>query len=199
MSKPSENHPCTAIILAGGNAKRMGRDKRFLKIGDEKLLERLVRLLKEHFSAVIISANDPEKLAYLGVPIIKDQRGGSGPLDGLTSALSFSKTEHNFVMAVDIPSVDMELVADMRSHLNSVFAVIPMTAEGQQEPLFAFYSKHCIPLFKSSLEAGEKAIHQAVKGCPVYHYPLPRYMRLMNLNRIEDYQAFLKKKGNSNV
>lgn len=177
----------------------MGSDKRFLSIGHEKLLERSVRLLKKHFDEVIISANDPEKLSYLGVPVIQDQRGDSGPLDGLTSALSFSHTEHNFVIAADIPSVDFDLIADMRSYLNSVFAVIPITAGGRQEPLFAFYSKHCIPLFKSSLAAGERAIHRAVKDCPVYHYPLPADVQLINLNRIEDYQAFLRKINNSKL
>ncbi len=61
MSKVTIYESCSAIIMAGGSAKRMGEDKRFLKVGNENLLERQVRILKQHFPEVIISANDPAK------------------------------------------------------------------------------------------------------------------------------------------
>jgi molybdopterin-guanine dinucleotide biosynthesis protein A len=122
---------CTAIILAGGGAKRMGKDKRFLKVGNEQLLDRQVRILKQYFQDVIISANDPEKLAYLNLPVVKDQHEGRGPLEGLTSVLNASRTEYNFVVAVDIPSIDMSLVEKMRSRLDHVLAVIPVCIDGR--------------------------------------------------------------------
>ena len=183
---------CTAIILAGGSAKRMGQDKRFLQVGNEKLLDRLVRILLQRFQDVIISANDPEKLAYLNVPVVKDQHEGRGPLEGLTSVLNASRTEYNFVVAVDIPTVDMDLVEKMRSRLDHVSAVIPIDIDGRQEPLFAFYSKSCIPIFREAMERGEYAIHRALKGCPVYFFPMKGEIALKNLNREEDYEAYLK-------
>lgn len=183
---------CTAIILAGGGAKRMGKDKRFLKIGNEQLLDRQVRILKQYFQDVIISANDPEKLAYLNLPVIKDQHQGRGPLEGLTSVLNASRTEYNFVVAVDIPSIDMSLVEKMRSRLDHVLAVIPVCADGRQEPLFAFYSKNCIPIFRTAMDEGEYAVHRAIKRCPVYFFPMKDEKPLKNLNHEEDYQAYIK-------
>ena len=190
--KTSPCNSCTAIIMAGGSARRMGEDKRFLRVGNENLLERQVRILKKHFHDIIISANDPEKLAYLNVPVVKDENVGRGPLEGLTSVLATSRTEYNFVIAVDIPSIDMALVEKMRSHLNLVSAVVPVCADGRQEPLFAFYSKNCIPIFRATIEAGELAIHRALEQCPVYHFPMVGETPLKNLNRHEDYDAFIK-------
>jgi molybdopterin-guanine dinucleotide biosynthesis protein A len=183
---------CTAIILAGGRAKRMGEDKRFLKVGKESLLDRQVRILSQHFEDVLISANDPEELAYLNVPVIEDQHLGRGPLEGLTTVLSASRTEFNFVIAVDIPTIDMGLVEKMRSHLDNVSAVVPVCIDGRQQPLFAFYSKACLPIFKAAMNEGEFAIHRALKKCPVYFFPMKDETPLRNLNRSEDYESFLR-------
>ncbi len=169
----------------------MGVDKRFLKVGKERLLDRQVRILKQYFEDVLISANDPEKLAYLDVPVIKDQQEGRGPLEGLTSALKASQTEFNFVVAVDIPTIDIALVEKMRSHLDNVSAVIPSCIDGRQQPLFAFYSKNCIPIFRTAIGEGEYAIHRALKRCPVYFFPMKDETPLKNLNRTQDYEEFL--------
>ncbi len=190
--KQSPCNSCTAIILAGGSAKRMGEDKRFLKVGNENLLERQVRILKKYFEKIIISANDPDKLAYLKLPVVKDEHLGKGPLEGLTSVLAASDSEYNFVVAVDIPSIDIGLVEKMRSHLDHVSAVIPICVDGRIEPLFAFYSKNCIPIFRAALDKGELAIHRALEKCPVYHFPMQGETPLTNLNRPKDYQAFIK-------
>lgn len=182
---------CTAIILAGGSAKRMGEDKRFLKVKNENLLEMQVRVLKKYFPKIIISANDPEKLEYLNLPIVKDENEGKGPLEGLTSVLAASTTEHNFVIAVDIPQFDIELVKKMRSHLPHSSAVIPVSVDGKQEPLFAFYDRACIPIFREALKNNERAIHRALKRCPVYYYPMQGETPIINLNHQEDYESFI--------
>lgn len=189
---PSPCHSCTAIILAGGSAKRMGRDKRFLAIGSEKLLERQVRFLQRYFEDVLVSANDPEALQHLGVPVIPDENPGQGPLGGLTSALATTHSEYNFVVAVDIPDIDMKLVEKMRMKLDDVSAVIPVTVDGNQEPLFAFYSKHCVPIFRSAMKEGERAIHRALEKCPVYYFPIKQALGLKNLNSPSDYEKYLK-------
>ena len=126
---------------------------------------------------------------------MKDQKTGGGPLEGLTSVLAASRSEYNFVVAVDIPSIDMKLVEKMRSHLDNVSAVIPVCVDGHEEPLFGFYSKNCIPIFRSAIEAGELAIHKALKRCPVYHFPMKDETPIKNLNRQEDYSAYIRGGG----
>ncbi|NQV29581.1 MAG: molybdenum cofactor guanylyltransferase [Candidatus Marinimicrobia bacterium] len=170
----------------------MGTDKRFLRVGNENLLERQIRVLGTRFPEIIISANDPEKLAYLNLPVIRDEQMGMGPLGGLTTALAASDSEYNFVLAADIPIIDMQLVEKMLTHLNNVSAVIPVSIDGHQEPLFAFYSKNCIPIFKQALKEGERAIHRALRKCPVYHFPMKNQTPIKNLNNPSDFDTFLK-------
>ncbi len=129
------------------------------------------------------------------MPVIKDEHIGKGPLEGLTSVLAASSNEYNFVIAVDIPYIDMSLVEKMHKQMNHVSAVIPVCIDGRQEPLFAFYSKNCIPIFRSALDEGELAIHRALKKCPVYHFPMQGETPLKNLNRQQDYEAYIQEMG----
>ncbi|MCF7807180.1 MAG: molybdenum cofactor guanylyltransferase [Candidatus Marinimicrobia bacterium] len=185
---------CTAIILAGGKAERMGLDKRFLTIGSENLLERQVRIWKKHFPHVIISANDPSNLAALGVPVIQDKTEGSGPLEGLASALASSPTHGNFVIAVDIPEVRIDLIGKMWKQLDHTSAVVPRYEDGNQEPLHAFYDKSCVPVFRDAIEQGERAIHKVLIKCSVYHYPMIDEQPIRNLNDPADYAAFMRER-----
>lgn len=188
---------CTAIILAGGTASRMGRDKRFLKIGSENLLEHHVRVLSKHFSAVMISANDSEKLKRFGLPIIRDEHPGRGPLEGLTSALAASETERNFVVAIDIPRIDLKLLQGMWKKVHQTSVVVPVTVDGNLEPLYAFYEKSCVPTFRRLIREGELAIYRALSQCSVFHYPLSGHVKLSNLNRPEDYASYLESKNDA--
>lgn len=183
---------CTAIILAGGLAERMGSDKRFLKLGDENIIERHVRILKKHFPHVLISANDPEALQHLGVDVIRDENLGRGPLEGLTSALTVSPTNCNFVVAVDIPKLDIQLMKRMWEENGHGTAIVPIYADGNQEPLFAFYDKSVVPIFRGALSAGELAIHKALQQCSVYHFPMNGEIAIRNLNEPQDYLSFLR-------
>ena len=55
----------TAVILAGGQSRRMGRDKLILTAGGETLLERAVRRYRAVFPRVLVSVAAPEKFPEL--------------------------------------------------------------------------------------------------------------------------------------
>lgn len=170
----------------------MGTDKRFLKVGDEKIIERHVRTLHKHFPHVLISANDPEKLSHLGVDVILDENVGRGPLEGLASALTVSPTISNFVIAVDIPRVNIPLLQKMWGQSGHGIGVVPIYADGKLEPLHAFYDKACAPVFRDALNRGELAIHRALNSCSVYHYPMGDEIPFRNLNNPEDYTSYIQ-------
>ena len=56
----------TVIILAGGQSRRMGRDKLSLPLAGETLLQRALRRYGEVFPRVLVSVAGPEKLPALG-------------------------------------------------------------------------------------------------------------------------------------
>ncbi|UCC22250.1 MAG: molybdenum cofactor guanylyltransferase, partial [Planctomycetota bacterium] len=89
----------TAIIMAGGESVRMGRDKSMLPVGGRSMIEHIANQIRPHFDQVLISADDKAKYGFLGVDVISDEVSGRGPLGGIASGLKGSANEFYFVVA----------------------------------------------------------------------------------------------------
>ncbi|GAG16725.1 unnamed protein product, partial [marine sediment metagenome] len=63
----------TAIIMAGGDSRRMGMDKSVLAINGKPIVEIIAEQIRTSFSQTLISANDAEKFAFLGLQIVPDR------------------------------------------------------------------------------------------------------------------------------
>lgn len=82
-----------AVVLAGGQARRMGGgDKPLLEIDGQPMLARVVAALRPDVAAIAISANgDPARLAGFGLPVLPDGRfAGEGPLAGVLAGLDWA-------------------------------------------------------------------------------------------------------------
>ena len=85
--------PAAALILAGGDARRLGgRDKPLLDVGGVPILARLIATLREDTAATAISANgDPTRFAAFGLPVLPDGPfAGEGPLAGVLAGLDWA-------------------------------------------------------------------------------------------------------------
>lgn len=142
----------TAIILSGGRAKRMaGFDKAFLKIKNEPLIRRQVRLLRRCFDKVIIVTNSPQKYKGLrSVRLITDIVSHQGPLGAILSGLEASPDQYNFVIACDMPFINTRLIKYMYKNISGYDAVVPKI-NNRYEPLFSVYSKSCLCYIKKMI------------------------------------------------
>ena len=77
------------LVLAGGQSRRMGRDKAALDVEGKTALERTVALLRPHCRNVYVSVRpgDQDELRARFAQI-EDRHGGIGPADGIASALA---------------------------------------------------------------------------------------------------------------
>jgi len=88
----SENNILGAI-LAGGQSKRMGKDKLFLEFNNKKLIEHTIDKVKKYLKKVIIITNqDNEFFSKNNLMIVKDTiEGQLGPLVGILTAMKWAK------------------------------------------------------------------------------------------------------------
>jgi molybdenum cofactor guanylyltransferase len=180
----------SAIIMAGGQSRRMKTNKALLPLNGRPLIQHIAAQLSGHFDQVLLSANEAETYAFLGLPVIPDHETGHGPLMGIISAVSASRHERNFVVACDIPRVDMDLAVRLVRAAEGADVVVPRGPGGHYEALFAVYCKSALPALKRILERGERQIIQAFPLCRVHELPLPSDNWLANLNTKADYEAF---------
>jgi molybdopterin-guanine dinucleotide biosynthesis protein A len=183
----------TAIVLAGGQSSRMGEDKSLLFTDDLPLIEKIVRQLTGHFREIIISANDIEKYRFLNLPVVPDLEKGKGPLMGIYSTLLQSKHEINFVVACDIPDLNMDYVRELMRQAKCHEIVVPVWSDGKYESLFAVYNKSILDKIKKLLDNDQKKIGLLFESTDVKYFPLPDEVEwFKNLNTREDYKNYIK-------
>jgi len=80
-------------ILAGGQSKRMGKDKLFLELNDKKLIEHTIDKVKKYLEKVIIITNtENEFFTKNNLVTVKDCiEGQLGPLVGILTAMKWAK------------------------------------------------------------------------------------------------------------
>lgn len=144
------NNEATAIILAGGKSSRMGTNKALLPIEGKANIQLIKEQLTPYFSQIMIATNDFEAYAFLGLPMIKDEYEGLGPMAGIHAGLKNSKTETNFFVACDMPFASGELVKHLVDLSEEYEAVVPRI-NGKLHPLFSVFKKTILPKIEQCL------------------------------------------------
>jgi molybdopterin-guanine dinucleotide biosynthesis protein A len=92
----SENN-IVGAILAGGQSKRMGRDKSFLMFDSKALIEHTIDKIKKYLKKIIIITNqNNEFFSKNKLVTVKDCiEGQQGPLVGILTAMKWAKKNFN--------------------------------------------------------------------------------------------------------
>ncbi len=192
--------PMTALILAGGKSSRMGCDKALLKIGDETILEALVRLTASVFSETFIivsQAKNYQDLQLHKASLLNDFWENKGPLAGLYTGLSYSTHQTSCVLTCDMPLVNARLLCELAVYWrNDYDAVWPQDAEGKLQPFPAIYNRSCRHLIRLLLDRGETAMRRLSDILDIRPLVLDKRESrcLMNMNTRKDYEGILKSK-----
>jgi molybdopterin-guanine dinucleotide biosynthesis protein A len=196
----------SAIILAGGKNTRIGRNKAFIQLpisrhgirAGESILQNTLNILRKIFSEVLIVTNQKEAYLYYGscgkfnVQVVEDLIKESGPLGGIFTGLCYSVSEHNFVVACDMPFIKPALIRLLLKEKETYHAVIP-EIDGEIEPLFALYSKNCIPVMHEHLQKRNLKIREVIDKLQVKKIGSskidrvdPEHLSFFNINTEED-------------
>lgn len=135
----------TGIILAGGKSRRMGEDKRYLRVGESTLLERTVVTMTGIFTDVsIVIAQDSPPLALPGCQVHRDVIADCGSLGGLYTGLLLATTARIFVVACDMPFLNPALIRWFLDRDPVADVVMARLPDGAQ-PMHAVYGRGVLP------------------------------------------------------
>jgi molybdopterin-guanine dinucleotide biosynthesis protein A len=189
----------SSVILAGGKSKRFGKNKAFLKIGGRILIDQIVEKMGRLSNEIIIVTNIlkkfdylPKKFDYLNVKLIKDIIPYKGSLGGIYSGLLFAENNSIFVVACDMPFLNIPLLKYIISFFQDYDVVIPKI-NNFFEPLHAIYSKKCIKPIKKLIDENNLKIVDFFKDVNVKFVKKneiekfdPDLLSLFNINTLED-------------
>ena len=205
-----------AVILTGGESRRMGTDKATLKIDGESFLQKIFNQL-EGFGEVLLSVRDFEKYKnkkifsdvnlscenfsyekifdekFSRVKFIIDKYGGRGPMDGIYSALKECDSDALFVVSNDIPLFQKELADVVCEYLTKDFdAVVPYTKGERLHPTCAVYKKSVAPIFEKQLNDKNYRMTDALSKLRIKYISVEdagfSENIIFNVNTVEEYE-----------
>jgi len=155
---------CTAIVMAGGDSRRMGTDKANVTLGDKTLLQTVTATMQQLFPQVIVSVRQPR--VGIDLPQVCDEQPDGGPLAGLVASLGQITTPWAFMVACDMPFVVPKMVELLAGYRLQHQAVVPVV-HGHPQPLAAFYAASCLAPLRASLAAQQKGLRGVLKQLDV--------------------------------
>lgn len=155
----------SAVILAGGDSRRMGRDKAWIEVSGRPLLSRAVATVRRA-GAVEVFISGRKDGNYTGVecPVLFDLKPGGGPLGGIERALSVASSPLVLVLAVDLPKMTAAFLRKLISGCDASTGVVPEW-QGELEPLAALYPKRCHALVREALRQKRLAVRDFAETC----------------------------------
>lgn len=186
----------SAAVLAGGDSKRMGENKAFLKLGGERLIDLIVYELGKLFMEVIVVTDIPEKMAYLPVRLEKDiyKDGSKNALRGIHAAITAASHPSCFIIGCDMPFISVSLIKHMSSFTSEYDLVTPKL-DGYYQPLFSFYNKTSLPVINKALQQQQYKItalpekmHTKEIHADVVDTHDPKRLSFLNINSPEIFR-----------
>ena len=195
-----ESRAVAGIVLCGGKSTRMGTSKALLPFGPETMLQRVVRILSEVVSPIVVVAALDQELPPLpqGVILARDENEGRGPLEALRAGLKAlpANVDAAYVTSCDVPLLVPGFVSQM-IELASGSDVAVMEIDGFTHPLSAVYRRSTLGRIEDLLANNRLRpvfLFDAVKTRRVRPEEMtadPDLRTLRNLNTRADYEQAL--------
>lgn len=152
----------SAAVLAGGQSRRMGRDKALIDIDGTPMLARAIATLRLISDDVFVVGNRSEYRQF-GTRLFDDAYPGTGTLGGIATAILHARHDYVVVVACDMPLLNPKLLQALADEPRDYDVLVPALANERSsqggrltyEALHAIYSKRCLPAIERRLSADQ--------------------------------------------
>jgi len=155
----------SAVILAGGASRRMGRDKAWMEIGGRSLLQ----IARDKARAlgvaeIFISGRPGVDYSALGCPVLLDLEPDAGPLGGVERGLQACSAPLLLVLAVDLPCLTADFLGRLLAGCDYLTGAVPKPG-GRLQPLAAIYPRRCHALALDALVNCRRSASAFAEAC----------------------------------
>ena len=161
--------PGVAVILAGGQARRMGGgDKALRVLAGRTLLDHVLGRIRPQVGRVALSANgDPARFAAWGLPVLADTVADfPGPLAGVLAGLRWAAglgAADVLVAPTDSPFLPADLLARLRAGRGDA-ALACAAFAGRTHPVASLWRTTLADALEAALRAGDRRLEGFMRG-----------------------------------
>jgi len=154
-------HAMSAIIIAGGQSSRMGRDKGLMDWNGKAMIQYVIEAVSPLVSNVLLITKNPLYKRF-GLESFPDLIPGLGPAGGIYTALHASKSEANMILSCDIPLITTPTLQILKDRHKS-FEITLAATGNVPEPLIGIYNKSCFTKWNALIAQKKTAVHQMIR------------------------------------
>ena len=159
-----------AVILAGGEGRRMGGGKPLRRFGRTTLIGRALDLAHGYAERVAVAVRDPGQLPACDAPLILDMPGVEGPLGGLAAALAYGReidAECVLTLPCDMPDPPADLARRLAAALiaQSSARAAMAASEGQPHPVCALWRIEARDRLPAYLASSRRSLRGFAEAC----------------------------------
>ncbi len=162
MTTATPVNDITAVILAGGKARRMdGEDKGLINLNGRAMIDYIISALRPQAGNIIINANrNPQQYGIYGLPVVADMLGDYfGPLVGMATGMHTTDRPYIVTVPCDSPFIPGTLVETLFRSLDEQQADISVAHDGtRMQPVFALLRCELLPGLLAYLDEGGRKI-----------------------------------------
>lgn len=194
--------PITGIVVAGGKSTRMGSDKASLPWDTTDILHTELTKLASICDDLIVVSNIPRNIQFPGVRVVPDNHRDCGPLGGMEAGLTAARHELCFIIACDMPFLDIASAAYIVEAAADADAAVPRI-DGCWHPLYAAYRRTCLPIVRNLLLSRRLRLSELLESISAREITkaelIPFSVDLAMLNNLNTPQEWQNYVGKSSI
>jgi molybdenum cofactor guanylyltransferase len=182
----------SAIIQAGGQSRRMGRDKALIDYQGRPIIAHVINTLRALTDDVVVVSNRSDLYSPFDARVVADYNPPCGPLGGLAAGLQAAQHPLAVVVACDMPFLNVNLLRWLIDLAGGYDAVVPQTG-AEYEPLHAVYRQDCYNPIVQRIAQGQRRVISffadvRLRSVPEAEWRVfdPEGRSLINLNTPDD-------------
>lgn len=153
----------SGVLLAGGESRRMGKDKATLRFRGKPLWQIQLDLLRRLSPLeVFVSARTDPPWRPNDIEFVADQAPSRGPLSGLAAALAQMHGTHLLALAIDMPFLNARYLRSLCGRIEPGCGVLPKIGS-RAEPLTAIYPAEARVDFATALAGTDFSLQELTK------------------------------------
>jgi molybdopterin-guanine dinucleotide biosynthesis protein A len=185
----------SAVLLAGGESRRMGKDKATVLFRGKPLWQIQLKLLRKlEPAAIFVSARTDPSWRPDDVQFVADDPPSRGPLSGLATSMLKVRTTHLLAFAIDMPFMSENYLRYLYDQIDPGIGVVPKI-DNRAEPLAAIYPREARVDFQSALAGTDFSLQTLVcdliEAGKLREIPVTEQEKklFLNVNELSDLQS----------
>jgi len=155
----------TGVVIAGGQSKRMGKDKVTIRFEGQTLLSHAVKLLEKFTDTILVSSSNTEiETSHL---IVSDEFTYIGPIAGIYASLKQAQTQKILVIPVDMPLLNDEIISFLINNIQDEAMINVFSTYNRTQMLVGIYDKALLSIVETQINNNQYKLRDLLQKSSV--------------------------------